>query len=263
MKRSLSLRLIALSTALGALAVLGLGATALAAHAQPGIPAVAVTATGTPHACDLACVIAFGDQRIADRQAALTKLSGAVHAHASDGTLTADQANTLQADITTNANGLAALKTKLDGETVATAARADVKDIYEQFRIFAVVLPRDYRQIEADIALNVTAKLKGLEPVIQSAISSAPSGIQAQLTTLYNDYTSQVTNAESQNDAAQAALPTLTPASFNANEAAYKTAEKNLTTDIQISRKDLHQAAKDLHQIAQLLKGSGVSAPKA
>lgn len=252
MQRLLQLRLPARLAVLGVLATLSLGAVALPA-----------TALAAPLSCDLHCVITYGDARIAERQTALTKLSGAISDRAKDNHITADQANSLQADVTTNKNGLATLKTKLDAETVATAARQDVKSIYEQFRIFAVVLPRDYRTLELDVEIQVAHKLKDLEATLQSAVNGAPSNVKDQVTALYNDYVMQVSNAEAQIDAGQGELPQLTPGNFNTNQTAYKTALTNLRNDVHTASKDLHQAGKDLHQISELLKGSSKATPTA
>lgn len=255
MKRLLSLLSLRVSmrlAVLGAVAAVSLGVVAL--------PATALAAPGT---CDVHCVISFGDARIAERQASLTKLSDAISERATDKHITSDQANALHADVTTNQNGLAALKTKLDAETDGIVARHDVKSIYEQFRIYAVVLPRDYRTLELDIEINVTHKLKDLEPMLQDALNGAPSSIKDQLTTLYNDYVTQVANAEAQIDAAQGELPQLTPANFNTNQMAYKTALTNLRNDVRTGSNDLHQAGKDLHAMSKLLKGVGGAVPTA
>lgn len=226
-----------------------------------GAVSLPATALAAPRSCDLHCVISYGDTRITERQAALTKLSGAISDRAKNSRITSDQANTLQADVTTNQNGLGALKAKLDAETQVTAARQDVKNVYEQFRIYAVVLPRDYRTLELDIEINVAHKLKDLEAKLQNAINGAPGSIKDQLTTLYNDYVTQVSNAEAQIDAAQGELPQLTPANFNTNQTGYKTALTNLRNDVHTASKDLHQAGKDLHQMSELLKGAGGATP--
>ncbi|HEX8034972.1 MAG TPA: hypothetical protein VF510_14040 [Ktedonobacterales bacterium] len=255
MKRFLSFHWpvrLALLGALVALVALLLGGVVLPA-----------TVLAAPRICDVHCVITYGDTRITERQAALAKLGSAISDRAKDKHITSDQANSLQSDVATNQTGLAALKTKLDAETQASAARQDVKNIYEQFRIYAVVLPRDYRTLELDIEINVGHTLKDLEPKLQTAIDSAPSGIKDQLTSLYNDYVLQVANAEGQIDAAQGQLPELTPTNFNTNQTGYKTALTNLRNDVHTASKDLHQAGKDLHQMRELLKGAGGTAPTA
>jgi hypothetical protein len=247
--RSTSRHLIALGMA-ASIALGGLGAaTALAAPS-------ASTCTRT----DVKCVIAFGDQRIDERTAALTRLNDKANAQVAAGRITTSQASAIQADVTSNQGGLTTLKGKLDAETDATAARADVRSIYTQFRIFAVVLPRDYQEIVLDIMTNVQAKLAGLEPKLQQAISSAPAGEQAQLNTLYSDYTAKVGAASTQITNANGQVAYFTPDNFNNNTATYHTNWLSFRSDILAGRADLRQAASDLHQMAKILKANS-SAP--
>src|SRR5262249_50533522 len=61
-----------------------------------GLPATALAAPATASAlCNLQCAIAFGNQRIDDRQAALTKLNDHISAQLSQGHITSDQSNAL------------------------------------------------------------------------------------------------------------------------------------------------------------------------
>lgn len=221
------------------------------------VPSTAFAATTTSHKCastDTQCYIAAGNQFIALRQTALTTLSGKVTARQNDHLITSDQANVLQSDESTNKSGLASLKSKLDAETNPQAARQDVVNIFFQFRIFAVVLPRDYRRLYLDIAVNIDIKLRSLGPGVQQAINNAPAGEQAQLNTLFNDYKTQLTTAEAQFDLAQADFPALTPANFNYNRSTYLTTLNNLETTEHTIHTALKQAGSDLHQIAQILK---------
>ena len=169
--------------------------------------------------------------------------------------ITSDQSNVLQSDIITNQSGLAALKSKLDAETNPQAARLDVVNIFFQFRIFAVVIPRDHRRLYLDIAVNVDIKLRSPGPRVQQVIGKAPAGEQAQLNTLFSDYKNQLSTAESQFDVAQAAFPALTPANFNYNRYMYQTTLSNLDTAEHTIHTALKQAGSELHQIAQILKG--------
>ena len=235
--------------ALGILSMLALGML---------IPSTAFAATTSSHACtstDLHCFITAGNQFIALRQAALTALNGKVTSRQNDRLITSDQANVLQSDISTNQSGLASLKSKLDAETNPQAARQDVVNIFFQFRIFAVVLPRDYRRLYLDVAINIDIKLRNLGPSVQQAINNAPAGEQAQLNTLFNDYKYQLSTAESQFDVAQADFPALTPANFNYNRSTYLTTLSNLDTAEHTIHTALKQAGSDLHQIAHILKG--------
>src|SRR6266852_888483 len=221
------------------------------------VPSMAFAATNSTHTCaptGTQCYITAGDQFIALRQTALTALSGKVTARENQHLISSDQSNVLQSDISTNQSGLAALKSKLDAETNPQAARQDVVNIFFQFRIFAVVLPRDYRRLYLDIAVNIDIKLRSLGPRVQQAIKNAPAGEQAQLNTLFNDYKTELSTAEAQFDLAQAYFPALTPANFNYNRSAYQTTLSNLDTAEHTIHTALKQAGNDLHQIAHILK---------
>jgi hypothetical protein len=241
-------RLIALGMA-ASIALGGAGAaTALAAPAHPTLPTCART--------DVKCVIAFGDQRIDERTAALTKLNDKASEQVAAGHITSSQASAIQADVTSNQSGLTALKSKLDAETDATVARQDVKNVYTQFRIFAVVLPRDYHEIVLDIMTNVQAKLVGLEPKLQQAIASAPADEQAQLNSLYSDFTAKLGAASTQITNANGMVSSFTPSNFDSNPATYRTNWLNFRSAVLAGRADLRQAASDLHQMAKILKPS-------
>lgn len=222
------------------------------------IPATAFAASPPPTKCsasDTQCWIALGDQLIAERQTALTNLSNKVTQHLGDKLINSDQANVLQSDISTNASGLTALQTKLNGEKNAIAARLDVANIFLQFRIYAVVLPRDYRRLYLDIAVNVDTRLRGLSEDLKEAIAGAPAGEQGQLNALYNDYLNQLSAAEAQFDTAQSDFPALTPENFNYNRSAYESSLNSLTSALKTIHAALKQAGQDAHQIAHILKG--------
>lgn len=204
-------------------------------------------------ATDTACVIAAGDKLISDRQAALTKLSTTISNDLTAKKITSDQASALQSDVATNQTGLTNLKTKLDAETTAKAAREDVANIFTQLRIFAVVLPRDYRHIQLDIEQNVKALMQSVAPGIQDAIAKAPAGKQAKLNELFKDYQQQVAAAEAQIDTAQNAFPSMTPENFNLNRTTYEQTRKAVVDSVKDTRIDLHKAGDDLKQMAQIL----------
>jgi hypothetical protein len=231
------------------------GAT-LALILTAALPVIALAAPQeTRCGTDIACVKKFGDDAIAKRQTSLDGLTTKINGLVSKGHLTSAQAGPLLGQITTNKNGLATLKTKLDGETDITAARADVRNIYLQFRIYAVFLPRTRHVVELDIMTNVDARLKGLEPKIEDAIAKAPADKKDQLNTLYADFKAQLKEAEAQIDAGQGQLPVLTPNTFNTDRATYDKAFAALQADTKAAHDALKKAGDDLHQIAMILKG--------
>lgn len=206
---------------------------------------------------DYHCVIHYGDLAIAARQSSLSTLNGRVTEQFKDGHITSSDNATLTGDIATNESGLAALKTKLDADTDAASARADFKSIYTTFRIYAVVLPRDYHELWLDIVVKADGRLSGLEPVIQDAINGAPSGVQGQANQLFSDYKTQVASAQAQASAAQQLIPQLTPSAFDANPSAYKAVYTTYHTDTRSAAEDTKAAMSDLRQIVVLLKGAG------
>jgi len=232
------------------------GAT-LALLLTAALPAIALAAPqDTRCGTDIACVKKFGDDAVAKRQTSLDAATTRINGFVTKGALTGAQAGPLLDQITTNKNGLASLKTKLDGETDIAAARTDVKNIYLQFRIYAVFLPRTRHVVALDIMTNVDGKLKGLEPKIEDAIAKAPADKKDQLNTLYSDFKAQLKEAEAQIDAAQGQLPVLTPNTYNTDRATYDKAFAALHADTKAAHDALEKARDDLHQIAMILKGS-------
>ena len=207
-------------------------------------------------ASDTQCVITFGNTAIAARQTALSKLNGRVTEVNSDGRISSADNAALVGDIATNESGLTTLKGQLDSATDAKTARDDVKMIYSQFRIFAVVLPRDYHQLWLDMIIHTDTRLAGSETLTQDAINGAPASVQGQANTLFTDLKSQVSTAQAQTQAAQPIYAQLTPAAFDANATAYAQTFGIYKTDIHTAQTATKQAISDLHQIITLLKSA-------
>jgi hypothetical protein len=245
------------AAALGMLAVLA---------AAVALPATALAAPKTPAATrctNVQCVIAFGDTAITNRLNVLSTLNTKATNEHNAGHISDAIFGSISGDVSSDTQGLTQLKTKLDAETNITAARQDVKNIYFQFRVYAVVLPRDYREIWYGEMSFVDQKLRALQPKIENAIAHAPANEQAQLNQLYSDYKGQLQEAESQLDAAQGQFATLTVNNFNNAQSVYETALSDTKTDEQTAHRDLHQAASDLHQITGILKGGTGAHPAA
>lgn len=224
----------------------------LAALASPLLlPSTAMAATGR---CveDVHCVIAVGDKDIADRQLALDKLNDRVTVLQSKHDINDDQASVIHLDVRTHHDSMADLKAKLDATTTIKDARMDVKAIYEH-RIYAVVLPRDYRHLHLDVAITLHDKLADLKPALESSIDKASADQQAQLNPLFTDYKNDLVAAEGQIDQAQSALPTLNADNYNTNRVGYETSFKQLTDAEKSLHATMHGAAADLHKIKGIL----------
>jgi hypothetical protein len=213
-----------------------------------GIAATAAPVADAASCTTVSCVQQFGNQQIATRLTALEKLKTDAK---NNKALTEQQQDIIVNDANTNENGLNALKKQLDAETSLKPALADVKNIYVQFRIFAVVLPRDYGEIELFHEQNVSQRMTDAEVTINDLIQKDQNGKNiAQIKTLDQDYTNKLNDAGTNMKNAQGLIPSLVPANYPGTNSTLKTYHQDLKT----ARLDLQGAAKDLHQMNQLLK---------
>ncbi|HEY7780277.1 MAG TPA: hypothetical protein VIC85_08715 [Ktedonobacterales bacterium] len=240
------------------LGALGFGLVMAIALLAPG---AALAAPRNTTCSTVACVIAFGDHAIQLRLNSLATLSTKITNQQNLNHITNAQAGVLQSDVSTNQSGLNALKTKLDAETVIANARQDVRDIYTQFRIYIVVLPRDFNEVWLNILQNVQAKILAAEPKVQSAINSAAGlsdkdndGDVAEMNAKFTDLQNQVTNAGNQLSAAASLEGSLTAANFDASPTAYKTNWDSFRDDIRVAHQDDQAAANDLHTITRIMQ---------
>jgi hypothetical protein len=211
--------------------------------------AVTTPATSVAACTTVDCAQKFGDLRIQERITALEKLKLTAQNHTS---LTDAQRNTIINDANSNESGLKDLKTRLDGETDLKAAAADVKSIYSQFRIYAVVLPRDYGEILLFHEQNIITRMNDAEPTIEDLIQQDQDAGHdvSKLNSLYQDYKNKLADATDNTNKAQGLIPSLTPANYPGTDQTLRTYHLDLKT----ARVDLKGAADDLHQMYQILK---------
>ncbi len=214
-------------------------------------------ATGTPRtACgkDVKCVQSAGDALIVKRVASLQAFITRINAHQR---LTADQKTALVGDAQTNITNLQNWQHKLDGETTIDAARSDVRGIFTQFRIYAVVLPRDEGEAYLDALATVQGKFASNEDKINQAIQAAAAkGINVtQEQGQFSDLQAKVTDANTQIGNARALIPSLTPANYPGTTATLV----QYRAGMKAARVDLTAAGQDLKNIIAELKAAGVT----
>jgi|SRR5579884_4097884 len=227
--------------------------------AVPTVALAAPKASQNPQSCNLSCLQTFGNTEIGKRLTSLQNETSKINTQVSKQHLTNDQATPLLNKITDDENGLTTLKNNLDALTPddqqnEQLARQDDKDIFTTYRIYAVFLPVTTHVALLDIMANIDAKLEADKPKLQEAIQDDPQH-QAQLNPLFNDYVTQLKEAEAQMDAAQGQLPVLTPSTFNEHNGDYQNAWNAFKSDCQNAYKALKQAISDHHQMVQILKG--------
>jgi uncharacterized small protein (DUF1192 family) len=228
-------------------------AAVLAIIATLSLPVLgAFAATSPKQACghDISCIKQKGDQKIQERLDALQQLISRAQANK---TITTDEHNDIVNNINEATKGLNQLKTKLDGETTEAAARQDYHDIFAQYYIFWIALPRERHQLLLDDMAQISAKLQSAEGNLQSAIDTAKSKGQdvTQEQNQLNEIKSLLSDAATQSNAANKLLDQLTVTNVSTRTQTIAA----LNTDCKAERADLVKAAADRKAILAELKG--------
>lgn len=231
------------------LSLLGASITAILSLGIAVYPATAMAAT-SQGTCgnNLQCVQAVGnadiDKRIVSLNTLIEKAQDNKH-------LLAGQITPIVNDANANIHGLRTLRSTLDGETVIANARQDVKNIFVQYRIYAVVLPRDYHEIYADHMTNIHDTFVANEGLIETIIQNkANKGINVtQAQQQYQDLVAKVNDAGTQLNSTQTLFSQLVPANYPGTNQTLVTIRANLKQ----ARTDLQGAYQDLKSIRQEL----------
>ncbi|MFF2052717.1 hypothetical protein ACFVU2_14035 [Leifsonia sp. NPDC058194] len=241
----------------GLIAAASAGAACLALVAGPAFAATTPPATSSPtpaststHAPKtLAQIQAAGAKATSDRE---TKLTAAITKITADKSLTSNDRSTILGTLDAD---LAAMKSQagaIAADTTTTQAAADLKTVFEKYRVDAVALPQARLAAGADRITG--ARLPALTKE-QSALSAELSGkdkakstsaLQADL----SDMGKQISTAS--HDAggvAQAALD-VTPSAYDSNHSALSSAKSELAA----ARTAAKKAASDAKAIRQALK---------
>lgn len=182
---------------------------------------------------ELAKIKKRADREIDKRVDRLNKLSQRIE---NDQKLSADEKSNLSADIQSDISGLTTLKAKIDADTDVATARSDAKQIFTNFRVFAIVVPKTRLLITIDNLQAVVTKLVGFTPKIQDLINNLSSEGKdvSKLQTLLNDVNNRLTAISNQ-----------------------LTSDKNLVLGVSVSTADpkfvFTQVRKDLADIRQSL----------
>jgi len=180
---------------------------------------------------------------ISDRVTALNTAIGKVKAATFLGSDQAVLLTMLQSDVT----GLQQLGQTIAADTTSSAAVADLKQMYTNFRVYALALPVAGRVSHDDRIASVVAPR--LTKVAARIASKETSANQAQVGPLLSDLASHVSAATSAVNGDVATLEGYTPAGWNADHsllAASKAATASAVSDLTTARSDAKQAAADV-----------------
>ena len=246
---------------LGAVLALLVGVAASAAtlgvnasvSANVGSSTVAATTTTKATSATTQKIIKQGDSDIDARIKALNNLSARI------GTMqnvSADEQAALSSDIQTNQTGLTNLKATIDAGGTATELKASTKSIFNDYRIFALVIPRGWLTASGDRIETIVGLMNTLSVKLQARITALQTAgtdvttLQANLT----DMNAKTSDAQAKAQLALSGIANLAPDQGNAtvaasNKAALVAARANIktaTTDLQTARKDVNAILKVL-----------------
>ncbi|MGD0576853.1 MAG: hypothetical protein ABSA74_02140 [Candidatus Staskawiczbacteria bacterium] len=215
------------------------------------------TATPTPAptkraAASLATIISRADTEIDQRINDLNDLITRINAMQK---LSVTEQSTLAASAQNEISQLDALKSKIDIETNAAAAKIDYQSITKSYRIYALIIPQTRIIIAADKVMSIIDSMNTVGNKIKTRISTL-SGVSAgPINQEFSDFTAKIGDAGTQATAATNEVQLLQPdqgvaATMQANTAALKVARAKIKT----ATDDLSAGRKDLGDIASFLK---------
>jgi hypothetical protein len=229
-----------------AAAALGAGLVIAAPAAAWAGPRVSTTPTAAPESPTDAnhrtieelrarCLAAI-DVRLPALAAARSALSG-------NGHVTDDHRAALVTDIDQTAARLRDLATLIKADTDLAALRDHCRSIFEDNRVFALVLPRVRLVVGADTATDAGAKLKDIAGKLADAITKAEVGGQDvhQAKLDLDMMKAQIASGVAAAGTVPGAVLGLTPADWNANHEVLSPARQSLRS----ARADL-KVARDL-----------------
>jgi hypothetical protein len=164
----------------------------------------------------LTLIINRGNSEIGRRLSTLNALSAKVSSATK--LSSADQAS-LSSEISTEIDGLNGLKTKLDADTTASDAKTDAQAIINDYRVYALIVPKVNLVKTADDQQVAESKLSALAVKLQARISTAQTAgknvtsLQGELASL----NSKVAAAQAISSNIESAVVNLQPSDYNSN----------------------------------------------
>jgi hypothetical protein len=199
------------------------------------------------------------NQEITRRVNILTQLNTNVQAMVK---VSANEKAAIATEVQTEISNLNSLNAKIQADTTVASLRTDIASITQDYRIFMLVIPQGRIEVAADKIETITTNYTALSAKLQTRISQAPSGTNTtQVSAWLSDMNTQVSNANTQAQAAVSLVANLQPDQGNATiEASNKTALQSARADIKASLADLKTARQDAGNIVKAVESWKVSA---
>jgi hypothetical protein len=205
----------------------------------------------------LSDIITKANTDIAKRVEALNALNTRVQGMKNE---SSDEKASISSQVQTNITGLTTLKAKIDADTDASLAKDDIKGIFSNFRIYALVIPQGWIAASADRVATISGLMTSLSAKIQARIAADQSVGKSvtSLTAVLAEMNAKVLDASSQSVSANASVTALVPDQGNASIAATnKSTLVAAHAKIKIATDDLKAARKDVATLLAGLKSLG------
>ena len=185
------------------------------------------------------------DRRLTRLSALSSTISGAAR-------LTSGDKSSLQAEVTSEVNGLTSLKSQIAGDTDLQTARINAQSVLTDYRVYALVVPKVWLVRVADDQQAVENKLNTLSGKLQTRINEAQNNGKT-VTALQNSLNDMQTNTQAAQKISapveQALLP-MQPTDYNNDHTLLTGYRTKLTT----AHNDNKAAYSDAKTIVQGLK---------
>jgi len=198
----------------------------------------------------------LGAMLIDNRISLLTNLKTRIQGMES---LTTEEKNKLASDIDTNIANLNTLKTKIAADIDLATLKADIKSIFEKFRVYMVIAPRDLGQSLAAQGMYIGGRLEAIERQLQTMLDQNKNAGKdiSSIQPLIDQVNAKLADAKTQLAIAEEKFKSMTPA----NTDAAKTARDAGKAAMKAAKQDLKDAHNLLKQISEQLKTLSSTSP--
>ncbi|HKD97534.1 MAG TPA: hypothetical protein VKB69_08000 [Micromonosporaceae bacterium] len=219
---------------------------------SPSAASLAGPTSPSPHA-GLDAWKAFVTTRIDLRLATLAALKIAVNGATN---LTSSHRATLSGLISSDTDGLTALRTKTNGETTVAAVKADGREMVVDYRIYMLVVPKMRFTVAGDAEAATIARLRTVhDTLVQVATKLAGEGKDvskenAQLADMASKLDAATAALDGQIDTLLAVAPSPDPDAMRAAVSPVRTAVRGARDDIRAAILDARQARLGLKALS-------------
>ncbi|HSW98284.1 MAG TPA: hypothetical protein VLF71_00430 [Candidatus Saccharimonadales bacterium] len=232
------------------LAAPAMGASAAAAEKATTAARPSSASTDGTEANRLQNIKTKGDAEIGRRLATLGKLFTNIDAATK---LSASSKDALATEVSTEASALAALRTKLAGETTVAAAAADVQSMVSEYRVYALLVPKVQLVRAADDQQVAEQKLSDLATKLDARLSAAEKAGKnvGDLRVKLTDMAQNITNAQGISTSVESKVLPLQPSDYDSDHTVLSGYRDQLKT----AHADNQAAYADAKAIVQGVKG--------